>query len=69
MVESDIENIEVYFDGACEPVNPGGIATFGFVIYKSHAPRPEGRGLPQASLCVTRRRGKCEMRKRNPRSS
>ena len=23
MGEKDIENIEVYFDGACEPVNPG----------------------------------------------
>lgn len=35
-----------------------------------HAPRPEGRGLPQASLCVTRRRGKCEKKRmRNPRSS
>lgn len=25
--------IEVYFDGLCEPVNPGGIATYGFIIY------------------------------------
>lgn len=22
-----------YFDGLCEPINPGGIATFGYVIY------------------------------------
>jgi ribonuclease HI len=23
----------VYFDGACEPVNPGGLGTYGYVIY------------------------------------
>ena len=33
-VEGENEIIEFYFDGACEPINPGGIATFGFVIYK-----------------------------------
>jgi len=27
--------IEVFVDGLCEPVNPGGIATFGFVVYKN----------------------------------
>ena len=26
--------IEVYFDGACEPRNPGGVATYGFVIFR-----------------------------------
>jgi len=25
--------IEFYFDGACEPVNPGGHASYGYVIY------------------------------------
>lgn len=24
--------VSLYFDGACEPVNPGGVATWGFVI-------------------------------------
>lgn len=24
-----------YFDGACEPVNPGGIASYGVVVYKN----------------------------------
>jgi len=41
----NIENIEVYFDGACEPVNPGGIATFGFVIYRNGEMLKEGEGL------------------------
>lgn len=26
--------IEAYFDGACEPVNPGGTASFGAVVFK-----------------------------------
>ena len=30
----DMESLIVYFDGLCEPVNPGGVATYGFVIYK-----------------------------------
>lgn len=25
-----------FFDGACEPVNPGGVATWGFVVYKNN---------------------------------
>ncbi|MCW3128533.1 MAG: ribonuclease HI [Methanophagales archaeon] len=45
MGESDIENIEVHFDGACEPVNPGGIATFGFVIYKNGETVKAEKGL------------------------
>lgn len=26
--------IVVYIDGLCEPVNPGGVATYGFIIYR-----------------------------------
>jgi ribonuclease HI len=26
--------ITIFFDGLCEPRNPGGIATYGYVIYK-----------------------------------
>ena len=26
----------IFFDGACEPVNPGGVATWGFVVYKDN---------------------------------
>jgi len=26
--------ITIYFDGLCEPVNPGGVATYGYVIYQ-----------------------------------
>lgn len=30
------EPIIVYFDGLCEPVNPGGVAAYGFVVYKGN---------------------------------
>ena len=37
--------IEVYFDGLCEPVNPGGLATYGFVIYIDGRKVCEGCGV------------------------
>ena len=37
--------IEVYFDGACEPINPRGIATYGFVIYRNGEKIKEEGGL------------------------
>lgn len=44
--------IEVYIDGACEPVNPGGVGTWGYVIYieeilwdKQYGVVGEGRGI------------------------
>src|SRR5947207_3292789 len=36
--------IEVYFDGLCEP-NPGGVATFGFVVKRDGKKIHEGHGL------------------------
>jgi ribonuclease HI len=36
--------IEAYFDGLCEP-NPGGVATYGFVIKKDGKKVHEGHGL------------------------
>ncbi|MEZ0248239.1 MAG: ribonuclease HI [Thermoproteus sp.] len=33
----------VYFDGACEPINPGGLGTYGYVIYDEGG-RKLGRG-------------------------
>ena len=29
--------LEVYIDGACEPINPGGTASYGLVIYRGKA--------------------------------
>ena len=36
--------IEAYFDGLCDP-NPGGVATYGFVIRKDGKKLQEGHGL------------------------
>ena len=37
--------IEAYFDGLCEPKNPGGVATFGFVVRRDGKTLQEGSGL------------------------
>ena len=37
--------IVVYFDGGCEPKNPEGVATYGFLIYFDGKKIREGRGL------------------------
>ena len=34
-----------YFDGLCEPKNPGGIATFGYVILLEDGRTVKGYGL------------------------
>ncbi len=40
-----------YFDGLCEPVNPGGIATYGYVIYdKEGNAVAKGCGIAAAGL-------------------
>ena len=35
----------VYYDGACEPRNPKGVATYGFVVYIDGKKVGEGKGL------------------------
>lgn len=42
------EAIVVYFDGLCEPKNPGGVATYGFLIIKSGKKIHHGHGLADA---------------------
>ncbi|MCX8189241.1 MAG: ribonuclease HI family protein [Nitrososphaeria archaeon] len=37
--------IEVYVDGLCEPINPNGIAAYGFVIYMNGKRVLEGYGV------------------------
>ena len=38
--------IEIYFDGACEPINPGGTASYGYLIKK------DGRIITQGSKII-----------------
>lgn len=37
--------VQIFVDGACEPVNPGGIATYGFVIHRQNKKLNEGAGV------------------------
>jgi len=40
------ERVTIYFDGACEPTNPKGIASYGFVVYdKDGNSLFEGKGI------------------------
>jgi ribonuclease HI len=37
--------IELYFDGACQPWNPGGVASYGFVVFRDGVCLKEGKGI------------------------
>lgn len=37
--------IEVWIDGLCEPINPGGVACFGYVIKRSGSEIETGSGV------------------------
>jgi ribonuclease HI len=37
--------VVIYVDGACEPINPGGIGTYGLVVYKGGTVLFEGLGV------------------------
>lgn len=37
--------VEMYFDGACEPVNPGGTASFGYIIKRNDEVMTCGSGI------------------------
>ncbi len=40
-----MNRLVVFIDGACEPKNPGGVATYGFAIYRDGEKLDEGSGL------------------------
>lgn len=42
-------NLTLYFDGACEPRNPGGVATCGWLILG-----PDGEQIAEGHKCVAR---------------
>jgi len=46
----DKDTIVVYYDGLCEPINPNGIATYGFVIYKNGKKIHEDCGVVGAGM-------------------
>ena len=46
-----LENMVIlYFDGLCEPKNPSGVATYGYVVYKGCNKIHEGYGLVGAGM-------------------
>jgi ribonuclease HI len=45
--------IELYFDGACEPVNPGGTAAYGWLLMKNGKILREGYGIVGAGEGMT----------------
>jgi hypothetical protein len=36
-MEKEKMKVLVYYDGLCEPRNPKGVATYGFVVYRDSA--------------------------------
>lgn len=42
--------MQLFFDGLCEPINPGGVATYGFVAYDRRKKVQEGCGLVGAGM-------------------
>ena len=40
-----MSNYVLYFDGACEPINPGGIASYGYVLYRGQETVTQESGM------------------------
>ena len=45
--------ITLYFDGLCRPRNPGGVATYGYVIYKDGRKVKSGKGVVGSGAGMT----------------
>jgi len=45
--------ITIYFDGLCRPKNPGGVATYGYVIYKDGEKVKSGFGVVGSGAGMT----------------
>lgn len=43
--------ITIYFDGLCEPINPNGVATYGYVIYQ------DGKSIKKGCRVIGEGRG------------
>lgn len=48
MVQPSTGKLVMHFDGACEPVNPGGVAAYGFLVKLDGRTLKEGFGLAAA---------------------
>jgi ribonuclease HI len=45
--------ITIYFDGLCRPKNPGGIATYGYAVYKDGKKVKSGSGVVGSGAGMT----------------
>ena len=45
--------ITIYFDGLCRPKNPGGVATYGYLIYRDGKKVNSGYGVVGSGLGMT----------------
>ena len=45
--------ISLYFDGLCRPRNPGGIATYGYVVYQDGKKVKSGSGVIGSGIGMT----------------
>jgi ribonuclease HI len=45
--------ITIYFDGLCRPENPGGVATYGYVIYQNGKKVKSGYGVVGSGAGMT----------------
>ncbi len=45
--------ITLYFDGLCRPKNPGGVATYGYVIYQDGKNVKSGKGVVGSGAGMT----------------
>jgi len=45
--------ISIYFDGLCRPRNPGGVATYGYVIYRDGKKVKSGSGVIGSGVGMT----------------
>lgn len=48
----EMPEINLYCDGGCEPKNPGGVATYGWVLYERHENGNNGHRLAQGKNVV-----------------
>ena len=52
-VEVQKDMITIYFDGLCRPRNPGGVAAYGYVIYKDGRKVKSGKGVVGSGAGMT----------------
>jgi ribonuclease HI len=45
--------ITIYFDGLCRPRNPGGVATYGYVVYRNGKKVNNGKGVVGSGAGMT----------------